>query len=63
MDLDLAREILAFPTPYGHLCTTRDKLDVIIRYASTVGEDLSPHERLVLNGIMAVRADIIHFGG
>ena len=63
LDFDLARQILTFPTPSGHLCLMRDKLDVLIHHMSTCGEDMDPSERLIFLGVCALRADIVHYGG
>ncbi|WAJ28039.1 hypothetical protein [Antarcticirhabdus aurantiaca] len=58
---DLARSVVTFRAPY--LSCLRDKLDVLIRYASTAGENMDADERLLLEGLCALRADIVHLGG
>ena len=61
--IDAARDIIHFPVPFGHLCCLRSKIDVLVTYASTVGENMTSHERIVLEGLCALRADIVHMGG
>ncbi|MCQ0986502.1 hypothetical protein [Jiella marina] len=61
--LQMGLDVLNFCAPYGHLCIIRDKLDVLIRYASTADKDMAPFERVVLQGLVVLRADIVNMGG